>query len=172
MLDFEYGRRYQLVSDKTKIVPQRPGRKYSILSWMSSQTEEDIIKESDNIANYYAKQERFYNEFNKFNLGYDVVCEDDFYFGRCVQFILDTNNKITWNEIMAKTHDEIIELAHQMKMKILQPKKGDLFHISECDCGWWSYGDNRCECGDVRCSYVDGEVFSLDDIEVGYAEAD
>lgn len=212
MDEFEYGRRYQLVIDKTKIIPPKHDRRYQILGHIESLTRDEIIEESKNIVNSHQKkieiyekkieirqkytdfyqknielyQEsgkkkvelrqmkiRKYNDFDKLNLEIPESYKNKFYLGRCVQFLLDTNNKMEWNDIITKTKEEIIDMAHEAKTNILYPKEGDAFEIDGCyNCNYWSYGDKRCSCGNRRYYYYAmGPVSSLDDTELeGYPE--
>lgn len=217
MDEFEYGRRYQLVVDKTKTIPPELDRRYQILRYIKSLTRDEIIEESKNIVNSHQKKIelyqkkieirqkytdfyqknielyqksgekkvecghsrrgqmkiRKYNDFDKLNLEIPESYKNEFYLGRCVQFLLDTNNKIEWNDIITKTEEEIIDMAHEAKTKILYPKEGDAFKINGCyNCSYWSYGHKRCSCGNRRYYYYDmGPVATLDDTELeGYAE--
>lgn len=86
-----------------------------------------------------------------------------FYLGRCIQFLLDTNNKINIHDLFIKTYSEIINQAHDLKELILMPKEGDELRISGCDsCSTWYIGSRRCECGNRRCSLIHDSVGSLD----------
>lgn len=167
--DFEYGRMYQLVMDKTKRILPSYGRRYRILDWMEMQSKEKIIQEANYIiSNHnYKRHRHIYNEFAKLKLKEPLEYKDDFYLGRCVQFILDTNNKITSKEIFENDREEIVNLAHEMKAKILYPKVNDVYKVDCDECYVWYYGNKRCSCGNRRYSlYVLDTVNSLDDTEL------
>lgn len=119
------------------------------------------------------KKKKVYNEWYKLEIDKPITikCEDEFYFGRCVQFILDSNNKINIIDLFNEGYDVIGE-AHEMKTLMLRPKEGDELSVDGCDdCNTWCVGDRRCECGNRRCSLAHQDATSLDDTSVyAYAE--
>ena len=82
--DFEYGRMYQLVIDRTKNLENKPSRRRKCGSYMKSKTKQEIIKEAYQITNIFRKKykRKEYNEW--FDL--DIDHEGDFYLGRCIRF--------------------------------------------------------------------------------------
>jgi len=170
--EFKYGRMYQLVIDKSKSVPQSHNRRYAILRYIKSKTKNEIIEEANQIVQKHINRKsnksnktKKYNEFANLEINEPVKCQDDFYLGRCLQFILDSNNNMYWSEIFNEY--DIVEKAHEMKVKMLYPKEGDSFDIKSCDCGTWCYGDRRCSCGNRRIELeCDDYINSLDDTDL------
>jgi hypothetical protein len=88
----------------------------------------------------------------------------DFYFGRCLQFLLDSNNKKSMKVICSQ---EIIGEARRIRTKHLTPKKGTELHHECCNnCSTWTLGEKRCDCDNVRCTVYFGSVSELDDTEI------
>ena len=174
--EFKYGRMYQLVIDKSKSIPQSQNRKYEIIKYIESKTKYEIIDEANQIINKHnnkkSNKQKLYNEFANMELNeYDEYI-DNFYLGRCVQFILDSDNTIFWKDIFNQEYindKQIIEKAHEMKSKILYPtiEIGKKFYIKSCEnCCIWYYGDTRCSCGNRK--YVLNHIIinSLDETDV------
>jgi hypothetical protein len=78
------------------------------------------------------------------------------YVGRCCQFLIDTYptmydktriEKMTCSDVIAKAHS-----AHD-----LIRAHAHTWNISLCDCESWTYGNNRCDCGDRKIFYDDSD---------------
>ncbi len=172
--EFKYGRMYQLVIDKSKSIPQCHNRRYEIIRYIESKTKNEIIEEANQIVqkhvNRKSNKTKKYNEFANLKINEPIKCQDDFYLGRCVQFILDSNNKMYWSEIFDEI--DIVKKAHEIKSKMIYYiKEGDSFKIKGCDnCDTWYYGDRRCSCDNIKFYLECDDVDSLDDTDI-YAYA-
>ena len=159
--DFQYGRMYQLVIDKTKNIENIPDRRYECLNYIDTLTKSEIIKEAYVISKRLNKR-KINNEWHELEI--DHI--GNFYFGRCIQFILDSNNKINIKDLLNKTELDIVQQAHEMKTLMLASKKGTEFAVRGCDCDTWYVGDKRCDCGNRRCYLESKSVRSLDDTSI------
>lgn len=175
--EFEYGRFYQLVIDKSRNIKHsrdRP-RRYRCSAYMRSKTKIEILEEAYAIIDHYKyKRKSKVTVGDWWRISRIEPIVDDFYYGRCFQFLLDTNAKTTIDDLLAKEDDEVILDAHKLKVKILEPNpmSGDEYRVDCDECSTWYHGDKRCSCGNRRCylSYND-YVESLDDTSLEcYAE--
>lgn len=189
--DFLYGKLYQLVSDKSKQVTGCD-RKYGIEKWLKQSSKEDIISEAIKILTDYetkliptgprigkkmkrTQEKRLLNDKNEWNDWVYVMKQsfqpkkDDFYVGRCVQFLLDTNGHL-YKSSMFKNPNQIVELMKKEKERVLfKQLDGQLIHISYsmCECEEWRIGEKRCECGNRRIN-LDYEMPDVDDTDLNY----
>lgn len=81
-----------------------------------------------------------------------------YYHGRCLQFLLDTNRKkYKLSDLIVQSQSEVIIEAERLWQTILEHKvwkyRFNCGMYSDCS---WSYGDNRCECGN-RGGYWESE---------------
>lgn len=192
--EFQYGRCYQLVIDKSRNITFRntsvskggvliasdqnitgnykinPRRK-NVDKYIKERTRAEIIKEAllisitkANQKNISRKPRKIFNEWHKLDIQYSF--ENNFYLGRCVQFILDSNNKIYLDNIQ-KESGEIIADAHQMKAKMLRNTINNSY-VCDCDiCGIWYFDENRCQCGNRRVLLIGNDIVeSLDDVQL------
>ena len=178
---FYYGRAYQLVIDRSKNIKETLYRKRheECLGYMKFKTENQIIHEAFTIAQKFKENKRTktYNQWSNLDIDkpHNYICYADFYFGRCVQFILDTNNKIYIEELFSIEYHKVISKAYEMKTSISLPKDGDELSFDDdyCDddCGTWTVGAGRCRCGNRRCDLAYSGITTLDDTDAGaYAE--
>src|SRR5437868_5170805 len=81
-MDFQYGRIYQLVIDKSKIVPNVQGRKYQIIDKVNRMLRQEIIEEGLKIIknNKNSKKSKYrpYNEFINFKISMQSNFENEF----------------------------------------------------------------------------------------------
>jgi hypothetical protein len=164
---FEKGRIYQLVIDRSKNIVIKEGRIYNCDDYMNTKNKIDMMGEAYTIIDNFRKGRKYkngkkYNQWHQLHL----FSNDNFYYGRCIQFILDTNNNKDMNELLNKYISVIITEAHLLKTELLRPKIGDIFSVRGCDCNEWSYGDRRCSCGNRRCYLEYKNVINLDDTEL------
>lgn len=166
---FKFGRAYQLVKDKSKNIKTDRWyrkRRHASIMYMRSKTSDQIIDEAFEIISNYKNSRSFKSKSP--NEWLDLVSndgndEDCFYKGRCVQFILDTNNKISIKDVFS--YNNIYGEAHEMYNKILHREtKGKEYEV-KIGSHYCTYteGNRRCDCDDMRCYLDIDDAETLDD---------
>jgi hypothetical protein len=145
-----YGRCYQLVLDKSKAVPKVPGRAECAKKYVKTRSIGEIIEEAEEIIRSAKKKKDWCNVLTPIK---DLQYNDKYY-GRCVQFLLDSNHNRCLADLLSLAKEKLEEMAHEERQKQLLPKLGTEFRTSklcEYECGecTWTYGEKRCS-GDNR----------------------
>lgn len=172
---FQLGRLHQLIVDRSKSVPASHDRRITMARYIEELTQEQKIAEALEMITEgklrNQKRKKQYNEYLDMNLDLFKGYENEFYLGRCVQFILDSNNKVSAIELSLKSSVEILTLAHDMKERMLD-SHNDCVDCDCDECGMWSRDDKRCWCGNKRYWWVQTTYdISLDTLYVdGYAD--
>ena len=168
--DFEYGRYYQIVADRSKYIYETKyiKRRENIIHYMNTGSVDQIIGECLLIileAKIKPKSNDWYDITMSISIHNEVY--DDFYIGRCIQFILDTNNNIKASELVNMEEKDLVFKAHEMKTRLLLVKDGIDIEFKGCDyCDTWTVGDKRCSCGNRRCFLDYNLLTSLDDTNI------
>ena len=136
LFEFHRGQKYQFMIDFHPFSSTR----CDVREYVANLSEESIIE----ICNYLCAND----ELNLILYDGDELWDDDFYEGRCYQFLVDNEEKIPVGYFslvnVAETH------WHDMLMKNYE-KEGTSYYIKCCDyCSEWTYGDRRCSCGNRR----------------------
>lgn len=170
LCDFLYGRFYQLVADKSSFY-QGPGRRHRVCSYLNSKSKEEMIIEAREIANNYLnkKGQKKTSGWCHFNQEIPAENQNDFYFGRCVQFVMNSNNQLLYDDLILN-RTNTINKAIEMKTLQIYPKKGQTFDTHKI-CGYesnctWSYGEKRCSCYNMRFYLEVYPAESIDDVEL------
>jgi hypothetical protein len=165
MEEFLQGRFHQLITDRSTRVPHDEKRKYNIITYIEGRTQEQLNEEAQDIINLSQDDEALDMSPTPPE-GYD----DLFYLGRCVQFILDSDKRLGWNDILSM--EDIINYAHEMKTEMLCPRAKECqsyeLRSRYCSCGWYTIGQNRCCCGNRRCHYEEPDT--VDSLDCLYTE--
>jgi hypothetical protein len=169
--EFIYGRCYQLVLDKSRAISRAPRRAELALAYARARTKDQIIEEAKQII----KTSKNTAAWATALLHVNVLVECDEYYGRCIQFLLDSNHKRQLAELITLGKEKVEEMAHSERTKQLFPKPGKLkFNTSKmcdymCDDGCtWTYGNKRCS-GDNRRYMLEWEALSSLDETYVYA---
>lgn len=169
--EFQYGRMYQLVLDKSKAHKPEPGRGERMQKYIKTRCKEEIIVEAIQILLPYRNRRKDWH-----NLLENSPPNGDFYFGRCVQFLLDSNHKRKYEGLIV-SRIATVKKAHDEKQRQLTPGIGSVeFDVSnQCDTEecTWTYGEKRCDCGNMKFDLYIEPVTSLDTTELTmYPEPD
>jgi len=171
--EFYKGRIYQLVTDRSKSIPLDRYRKYHIKDYMKKKSQNELIIEAYEIINSKKKRVK-YNDWGKLFCNIDDSL-NNYYIGRCFQFLLDGDNKIEFDWLIKQNADEIKKMAEEMIGWWFRPQEGDSYR-SRCyddDCMYYYYGDTHCECGLTKHYVVYDTLCNLDDVDCGaYATND
>lgn len=152
--NFQYGRAYQLVIDKTKAVPNVQGRAMKVQEYIKTRSRAEIITEANNIINHTNKKADWVYIWNYV----EKLDVDDEYYGRCVQFLLDSDYTVKIATLIAIGQNAVVKRAHETREKQLLPAVGTLTFDTTKECGdacgdgsedgsegcSWTYGDKRC----------------------------
>lgn len=179
LTEFEYGRCYQLLIDRSKKFKHSISypRREQVIDYVSNKSRSEIIIESYGIINDFRKKNYWRNK--KYNQWHDVWInskeEDYFYYGRCIQFLLDANNKNNIDDLLSDTYNDVITKAHKLKHTILLstlPKEGEVLYTKQCEERSWIVGETRCNCGRKLYLTYDDIVDNLDTTDLNpYAVA-
>ena len=161
---FIYGRCLQLVADRSNFYRGK-GRRNRVADYLRQRTPEQIIAEACSMIQKYNIP-----DFQQHPAALLPDDDDMIYFGRCLQFLLDTDRKkYILSDLITKSFSEIKKLAHQVKYEILEraaKKQEQCDSDCECECDFLSkgqdcitlYGEKRCECrwhpGAINVSYL------------------
>jgi hypothetical protein len=177
---FFHGRMHQLVIDRSRNIREERDKynRFRIIStrrqvsqeWMRTHSRSEINQEAISIINSTSRRALQRGDNNWYRIfDYISMDMDNFYVGRCVQFILDTNNKQR-PTFENDTEISIILTAHEKMTQIQTPREGRSMTHKLCDCRGWTVGNNRCDCGNIKCYLDDSEnnLRSLDDTSTFY----
>lgn len=172
---FHDGQRYQFLIDFYPI-PYTYNRKIEIRQYVKSLSKDEIVEKcrelSDDKMPVYSIKEGEQPKVKKYK-NYNKTLElytgnnrpNDFYEGRCHQFIIDSSKHDP------NLFDDIVSEAQSIWCTILSRShqiEGTLYNIKCCDyCSEWIYNNHRCSCGNVKiCLYVETLCITLDDIDI------
>lgn len=182
---FVYGRHYQIVIDLSTWNLESD-RRFKILDIVKSKSPLEIVCEARRIClkimeNIIKKDKRdngLYDlMFDPYKSHTNFYNDSLFYSGRCFQFLLDTDRKkFNQSELAELTIPKIIQKAHKVKNELLARQSSPYEINCGCTCCktcGWSYGNNRCDCGNRKVYYSFGELNTLDDVyPIGYVDLD
>jgi len=173
--EFHDGQRYQFLIDWYPI-PYTFNRKVEIRQYVDKLSKVEIqekcrVLAEDKLPVYSIKEGeeptvKKYKYYNKtLELFYGNNRPNNFYIGRCHQFIIDSS------KYDPGFFDNIISEAESIWCNILaRPHKieGTIYDIECCDyCNEWLYNDHRCSCGNRKIYlYVETLGITLDDTNI------
>lgn len=162
---FNKGRIYQLIRDKYG--EPLEGRHYSIESTIEDELPTDEQRKAWAL-NYRGK--KWLNNWDSFRTETstkflarvrDLKLDSLFYYGRCVQFLLDSNHKRSF--CADDLQPDLVEEAHYHWERIIMPKRGERMDFDQCDdCSKYYVGDRRCSCGNRRVEIVRRYGYEID----------
>ncbi len=174
LAEFHRGQKYQLLIDFYPI-PYKSLRSDAIRCYIDKLSKDEIDEHiralyEDKLPVYSIKSNapnpnicsiktyRFYKKKCDFYTGDNL--EDDFYLGRCYQYLLDTTNKPVDDTAdittLAQTSWGTILCKRELRSTIYYDNK-------YCDCGEYYPDDTRCACGNVKLVLDYDEYAHLDD---------
>lgn len=103
--------------------------------------------------------------------GQNVAKNDNFYIGRCIQYICDKSDILIPALLLeTKTPADlrnkisiIVDCAHEIRIEIIKP---EVCAHNLCTCKKYIFGSDKCSCGKIKLDIQISKCQSLDDKEI------
>lgn len=173
---FVFGRLYQLVINRSKAVGLEKYRRHRILNYIKGKSEYEIIMEGLAIAKTYNNKNmkryksRQTNGWHSFTQKVPKEHMNNFYLGRCLQFVLDSSNKKEYSSLLIDEEQTINEAHNLRKLQVKKYIDNGFHHVwcgsiylnhGEEGCNW-TIGKDTCDCEFKRYWLEEEDITNLD----------
>lgn len=149
------GRVYQTVTDRI-IIEYSNCRHTEVQYIVKRMSNHELLTEYNKIINAQVCGKSWMKLLMNRNMSKNAT----FYTGRCFQYLLDMDNYTDENIYQYSVESYAVELREK---EVLAEAEGYQFHHKMCDCGSYTYPNNRCDCNNIKIYLdVDNADLTLD----------